>query len=183
VLAESDLGDDGGSGQQLSVASACVTWRGDGDYVATLVEAAATDQPDPDGTGTSQHASLRVWDGRTLSLHAEGEAATALSAVAAWQPNGRHLYAAQHAGSTPRVVLFERNGLQHGGFDVPVAGAPCSDIVLCHIQLGAMSWNAVGASGHTPASVDIGHCQLRRPHLWALLERGLRAVGRDGGAG
>ena len=125
VLAESDLGDDSDSGQQLSVATACVTWRGDGDYVATLVEVDATAEPGSVGLAAGQHASLRVWDGRTLQPHAEGEAAPALSAVAAWQPNGRHLYAAQHAGSTPRVVLFERNGLQHGGFDVPVPGARC----------------------------------------------------------
>jgi len=134
VLAESDLSDDSDSGQQLSVASACVTWRGDGDYVATLVEPVATDQPDSDEAATGQPATLRVWDGRTLQPHAEGEAATALSAVAAWQPNGRHLYVAQHAGPTPRVVLFERNGLQHGGFILPVPGAPCSVVALKLIQ-------------------------------------------------
>jgi IKI3 family len=42
--------------------------------------------------------------------------------VGAWQPNGRHLYVAQQTPSGPRVMLFETNGLQHGGFDVGPSG-------------------------------------------------------------
>ena len=183
MLAESDLGDDSGSGQQLPVASACVTWRGDGDYVATLVEPCAADQPGSDSPATGQSASLRVWDGRTLQAHAEGEAAAALSSVAAWQPNGRHLYAAQHAGPTPRVLLFERNGngLQHGGFNARVSGAPGSMVVLWYSRHMSCCWSEAGRSGHTPANHR--RCQLCRPHLRALLECGLRAVGYHGGAG
>ena len=131
-----------------------------------------------------------MWDRETAELHAEGEAAAGLLPAVAWQPNGRHLYAAvckpaaglpgaeqppsqqegqqghqrpdeseqalqaaaegiQHVGAWKRelrrrqqqreaaaapggadsaaaascVLLFERNGLQHGGFDVPPAAA------------------------------------------------------------
>ena len=122
VLAEADIGDDSG-GQQPLVANAIVAWRGDGNYVATLVEADAAALTDSEGTANDSPACMRVWDGKTLQLHAEGDAAADLSAVAAWQPNGRHLYAAQHTGLMPRVLLFECNGLQHGGFDIPEPGA------------------------------------------------------------
>ena len=56
-----------------------------------------------------------------------------LSAVAAWQPNGRHVYVAQHAGPSARMLLYERNGLQHGGFDISVPGAlHCTMAKLVH---------------------------------------------------
>ena len=125
---------------------------------------------------------MRVWERESGELHAEGEAAAGLLPVAAWQPNGRHLYAAvskqqsqpcseqqlapqpgqqddegeqerqaaaegiKHVGAWKRelrrrqleraaaagpggaagssacsVLLFERNGLQHGGFELPPA--------------------------------------------------------------
>lgn len=116
---------------------------------------------------------VRVWDSEGGALHAVGEAAPGLLAPLAWQPNGRHLYAAaapvpaaqrsapagpaaqgraQGGGGRPtqgkvaaatggaqgrsagaerrapasgaaRVLLFERNGLRHGGFDLPSPGA------------------------------------------------------------
>ena len=66
---------------------------------------------------------LRVWT-RDGQLHAVGESVVGLQPVLAWQPNGRHLYAVQqHANGQQRVLLFESNGLQHGGFDLCVTGA------------------------------------------------------------
>ena len=66
---------------------------------------------------------LRVWT-REGELHAVGEATEGMLPLLAWQPNGRHLYAAQASpGGGQRVVLFETNGLQHGGFDILQAGA------------------------------------------------------------
>ena len=104
---------------------------------------------------------VRIWEAEACKLHAVGEAAPGLLGPIAWQPNGRHLYAAQHtvpsirvspetqqsaprarlraakAGeaadgradqdqdghtSVQRVVLFERNGLLHGGLDVASSG-------------------------------------------------------------
>ena len=68
-------------------------------------------------------AVVRVWT-REAQLHSLGEAAEGLLPVLAWQPNGRHLYVAQAApGGAQRVLLFESNGLQHGGWDVRQAGA------------------------------------------------------------
>lgn len=37
---------------------------------------------------------VRIWDRESGALHAVGEAAPGLLAPLAWQPNGRHLYAA-----------------------------------------------------------------------------------------
>ena len=64
---------------------------------------------------------LRIWarDGQLLAV---GEATSGLQPVLAWQPNGRHLYAVQALPSgQERVILFESNGLQHGGFNVNTA--------------------------------------------------------------
>lgn len=53
---------------------------------------------------------------------AEGEKAEGLLPVLAWQPNGRHLYAAQQDAQGQRVILYELNGLQHGNFEVSGPG-------------------------------------------------------------
>lgn len=67
---------------------------------------------------------VRVWERESGALHAMGEHAAGLLGTLAWQPNGRHLYApCMQSGGALRVLLFERNGLQHGGFDVPGTGA------------------------------------------------------------
>ncbi|KAL4852847.1 Elongator complex protein 1 [Chlorella vulgaris] len=73
-----------GQAPLLSPESVSVTWRGDGRYFAT----ASVDSP-----GASA-AVIRVWDRGTGELHAEGEAAAGLLPAIAWQPNGRHLFAA-----------------------------------------------------------------------------------------
>ena len=62
---------------------------------------------------------MRVWERDSGALHAVGEAAEGLSGPLTWQPNGRHLYAAACSTSAARrILLYERNGLRHGGFDV-----------------------------------------------------------------
>ncbi len=163
-----------------------ISWRGDSKYLATCHM----------GAGSSSGSMVTVWERETGALHAMGEDAELMLGPLAWQPNGRHLYAAQRAqhgsvlpatqppppprqhreqqqssvdvgvrripkqvvdeegysagvqhvgawkrelrrkqaaeeeaaaaarvlagaGSAGRVVLFERNGLQHGSFDVP----------------------------------------------------------------
>jgi pyruvate/2-oxoglutarate dehydrogenase complex dihydrolipoamide acyltransferase (E2) component len=154
---------------------------------------------------------IRVWDRGTGELHTEGEAAAGLLPAIAWQPNGRHLFAAvskpaaeqeqapaaaaaapqqqqlgkgtevegegeqarqqqqqqreevdegeearqaaaegiRHVGAWKRelrrrqalraaqggsaaasaVLLFELNGLQHGGFEVPAAASGAASLV------------------------------------------------------
>lgn len=110
----------------------------------------------------SEQRVIHVWDREGCQLHSTGEAAEGLLPPVCWQPNSRHLYAAQT--STPsqttssrssstkpatqrvsqtqphptqpqangaiahpvqRVLLYERNGLQHGSFDVPCAPGAC----------------------------------------------------------
>ena len=67
-------------------------------------------------------SSLRIWEREGCELHALGAAPKDLHPVLAWQPNGRHLYAAHPHGQHHRVVLYEANGLEHGGFDIPRTG-------------------------------------------------------------
>lgn len=61
-------------------------------------------------------AVLRVWEREECTLHAIGEDTAGLLGPLCWQPNGRHIYAAQQTGGQQGVVLFERNGLSHGSF-------------------------------------------------------------------
>lgn len=73
--------------------------------------------------GSDVAGSLRVWQTEGCALHAVGKATSmGLYTVLAWQPNGRHLYAAHAQGNHHRVALYETNGLEHGGFDVPRSG-------------------------------------------------------------
>lgn len=94
------------------------------------------------GGGGGADYRIHVWDRATFELHASGEAAEGLLPLLAWQPNGRHLYVAASGagavsgsdsraaarGASPQqqhqhaVLLFERNGLRHGGFGLPGAG-------------------------------------------------------------
>ncbi|KAH7624735.1 putative Elongator complex protein 1 [Nannochloris sp. 'desiccata'] len=176
-------GPDPGSEVQLSRNTAAMSWRGDGKYLATCTD----DSFSGSGNGSVSISRVRVWDRESGELHALGESVDGVQSVLAWQPNGRHLYVAQHniplkdnlektstssssgiqnigtirengeapeqqqrgaqgqapevrhvgawkrelrrreeaakaAGGTAspnQILLFERNGLQHGQFDVP----------------------------------------------------------------
>ncbi|EIE25950.1 IKI3-domain-containing protein [Coccomyxa subellipsoidea C-169] len=82
-------------------------WRGDGKFFATASRAQ-----------TGEPWVVRIWERESGALHAVGEHAPGLLGKLAWQPNGRNLYAAcRQPDGALRVLLFERNGLQHGGFD------------------------------------------------------------------
>ena len=65
---------------------------------------------------TGSQAVLRVWEREECVLHAIGEDVAGLLGPVCWQPNGRHIYAAQDVRGQQGVVLFERNGLSHGNF-------------------------------------------------------------------
>lgn len=73
-------------------------------------------------TVSSAETTLKIWAREGCELHAVGERGPGLQPLAAWQPNGRHLYVAQVTPQGPRTMLFETNGLQHGGFDVAHTG-------------------------------------------------------------
>lgn len=73
---------------------------------------------DSAGAAAVATTSLCIWRRDGCELHARGEAVAQLLPVAAWQPNGRHLYVGQAAPDGPRVLLFETNGLQHGSFSL-----------------------------------------------------------------
>lgn len=138
---------------------------------------------------------VRIWDSEGGALHAVGEAAPGLLAPLAWQPNGRHLYAAAapvpaaqpsapagpaaqgraragggglaqgkvaavaggaqgrsagaelgtSASGAPHVLLFERNGLRHGDFDLPSPGA------WLHPTCVLRAWRRETATLHGPS--------------------------------
>lgn len=85
--------------------STAVTWRGDGQSVAVMV-------------GTEQR-QLVMLDGGTLQKAALVVSNNAWTGCIAWQPSGRHLYAAfQSSDGRSAVGLIENNGLEHGAFDI-----------------------------------------------------------------
>ena len=109
----------------LTPGDACISWRGDGVAFATVTRR----------WGMASPCVLRTWDSDGGGLHAVGEAVPGLGPAVAWQPNGRHVYgwATGSKGdrlgnahsppipapsTSPRCVLFERNGMTHGGFDL-----------------------------------------------------------------
>ncbi|KAG1673002.1 hypothetical protein FOA52_005932 [Chlamydomonas sp. UWO 241] len=138
-------GGDGWAPGPGELDDASLTWRGDGKYFATSV------RTPPGGDGKCAR-SIKVWDRSTFELHSTAEAADRVGAPLAWQPNGRHLYAVQDAspgGANPtdataapgqhRVLLFERNGLLHTGFDLPAVAARGPDSVAQRVSV--LSWS------------------------------------------
>ena len=162
------------SGKEVIASDAAISWRGDGKYFASTIK-----------INNNSGVQLHIWDREGGELHATGEHADNLHHVIAWQPNCRHLYAAQslvdatthhhphqdddgdqhqqetstitdtttttttttatsledkvkhvgawkrelrrqqeaqqatdHLHASHKVILYERNGLQHGGFGV-----------------------------------------------------------------
>lgn len=61
---------------------------------------------------------LSVWERQTCSLHSVGAATEAVGVALCWQPNGRHIYVSSAADGNPRLKLYEKNGLEHGSFDI-----------------------------------------------------------------
>lgn len=65
-----------------------------------------------------------MWERETGELHARGEAAAGLLPVAAWQPNGRHLYVAcdQAAAEEQHQADGQQQQQQQGGTPAPPLG-------------------------------------------------------------
>jgi hypothetical protein len=83
-------------------------------------------------------ATLRVWSRASLNLEHCGDAsakeAVGLQPIAAWQPNGRHIFCGvAPSGCHWGVSLFERNGLGHG-FLPSVSDAS--------LRISALTWSA-----------------------------------------
>jgi len=89
--------DPGSVEVQFSRNTAAMSWRGDGKYLATCTE----------DTSTSGSSRVRVWDRESGELHALGEYVVGVQSVLAWQPNGRHLYVAQHSNPSLKDTTLE----------------------------------------------------------------------------
>lgn len=105
------------AGHALTHANSALTWRGDTRYLATctpgpgpLHSAAAAAEAHPSGS-SGGGCSVRIWEREGCELHAVGEEAPALYPLLSWQPNGRHLYAAQALCATSSAQQAQ----QHGG--------------------------------------------------------------------
>ena len=104
---------DPGTAVQLSRNTAAMSWRGDGKYLATCTEDCTTRIT---STGDGCTARVRVWDRESGELHALGESVVGIQSVISWQPNGRHLYVAQHnpVKSTPSLEIHGNGSSSHG---------------------------------------------------------------------
>ena len=119
--------------------------------------------------GSDVAGSLRVWQTEGCALHAVGKApAVGLYSVLAWQPNGRHLYAAHAQGSHHRVVLYETNALEHGGFDVPRSGLSLLNrLYLGNTPISRMQALCMHNKSLTILLLRLG-LQLCLGHAWVL---------------
>lgn len=88
--------------------------------------------------------------------------------VASWQPNGRHLYVAQQTANGPRVLLFETNGLQHGGFDIGPSGVHHQAVAgMLFSYSAALFGNDDGCTGIYNVLWQV-HCVLTHKYLLIL---------------
>ncbi|GAX74696.1 hypothetical protein CEUSTIGMA_g2144.t1 [Chlamydomonas eustigma] len=184
VLSESTLAKP--EAQTKSFEDASISWRGDGKYFATSIM-------------SSGSRSIKVWDRVDLSLHAEIASVEGILPALSWQPNGRHLYIAAAANTqemssattsrcpNAKVLMYERNGLPHGGFDVPTQSGHIHslqwslDSELLAIVLNPGVHEYEGASRQCSVwKLQIWH---RRNWHWYLKQERVYAVGKeiDGG--
>ncbi|XP_066469477.1 elongator complex protein 1 [Tiliqua scincoides] len=85
-----------------------ITWRGDGQYFAV-----STISPE---TGARK---IRVWS-RELVLQSTSEPVPGLEQALAWKPSGSLIASTQDKANKHDVVFFEKNGLLHGEFTLPL---------------------------------------------------------------
>ncbi|GIL52022.1 hypothetical protein Vafri_7984, partial [Volvox africanus] len=125
---------------------------------ATTAPSAMKASGPPTGAPALPPFRVRIWDRSTLELHAVCEAAEGLIPLPAWQPNGRHLYVpgetavplagnsagggsawtATATGSGASILLYERNGLRHGDFRLPISGPVWNLAWSCDSELLAV---------------------------------------------
>lgn len=84
-----------------------VSWRGDGQYYITSCISPA-----------GGNRKLRVWS-RDGSLQYTGEDMNGLEQALCWKPSGSVIASTQRLPNKHMVVFFEKNGLNHGGFQLP----------------------------------------------------------------
>ena len=129
LLAErpaSDHVEQGDSaGCQLLPDKVAITWRGDGRYLATCTP----QQAQQSMTSTAGIAGItlgdkpvdcydiRIWEREGLEPHAVGEQAPALYPLLSWQPNGRHLYAAQALSTAQQAAQQAAEQAQQAAVD------------------------------------------------------------------
>ena len=147
----------------LSPGDAALSWKGDGTGVATVLRAAP-----------NTPFALRSHAAPSGDLDAVGEGGPALTGCVAWAPDGRHMYAAVagDGADAPKIALFEPNGMRHGHFDAPGAGA-----------VAALAWSpgagvlavSRAAAADAPAAVQL----WRRSnwHWYLQVERRMHGAG------
>ena len=143
-----------------------LSWRADGRALVTTSRRRQDEEEEDRPPAVA--CTLRTWDvggPAGLALHALGEAVPGLASPVTWQPNSRHIYGVVNGGpgggdggDGSRVVLFERNGLTHGGFGLVSAagdgggggGAPPPNV-------SSIAWSpdsevlAIGLAGGPPS--------------------------------
>lgn len=84
-----------------------VSWRGDGQYFVTSCI-----------SPTGGNRKLRLWS-RDGILQYTGEDLNGLEQALGWKPSGSVIASSQRLPNKHMIVFFEKNGLNHGGFQLP----------------------------------------------------------------
>ncbi|KAK3673849.1 putative elongator complex protein 1 [Recurvomyces mirabilis] len=106
--------------------SVTLSWRGDGQYLAT--NSVIESEP--------RRRMIRVFS-REGVLESVSEPVNGLESALSWRPSGQTIAGVRKVGSSVDVVLFERNGLRHGEFSLRLSPDQV-DVVGKNTQL---SWN------------------------------------------
>ena len=109
---------------QLLPDKVAISWRGDGRYLATCTPQQAQQSviTTADAAGIAQDSpvgccDIRIWEREALEPHAVGEQAPALYPLLSWQPNGRHLYAAQALSTAQQAAQQAAEQAQQAAVD------------------------------------------------------------------
>lgn len=98
---------DEGTLSLLDDAAACISWRGDGQYLA--INSILETEP--------RRRIIRVYS-REGTLESVSEPINGLEGALSWKPSGQTIAGVQRRDDRIDVVFFERNGLRHGQFSL-----------------------------------------------------------------
>ncbi|WPG98579.1 elongator complex protein 1 [Acrodontium crateriforme] len=108
---------DEGTLSSLDTGKVSISWRGDGQYVATN---SVLD-------GELKRRVIRVYT-REGVLESVSEPINGLDGALSWKPSGQTIASIQRQSASIDVVFFERNGLRHGEFSLRLSKDECDTI-------------------------------------------------------
>lgn len=98
------------SESETEVGAVQISWRGDARFFTTI-------------SHSDKNYRIRIWEREAAVLHSCAEGNLAFFGTLSWRPSGSVIASAYHDGEkgvigSPKIVLYERNGLKRGEFEL-----------------------------------------------------------------